>query len=1236
MKKFTLLLLCILVASASFAQVSLEDFDGLAPTIGYLNGPPAYNGAQIIADPTGDGNTNVLEVITAASSAPWQQAELTLQGDFLDMSTADKTVSVYYFSTPAIDVMLGISQNPSDGAPSTTAEAAHPGGGWATLDFDFNFIAQAGGIPTANDYQKLFFFPLWNITASDFNGGGIPTGSTATTSYIDLIEGPAPVAATCFDGILNQDETGIDCGGLTCAPCAVVETCTDGIQNNGETDVDCGGPNCTPCNPNFFILEDFEGTPPTLAFANGPGSATVVEDPTPEGVNNGDVLQIITAAGSAPWQQAELTLQDQFLDLTTANKTVFVEWYSLTPFDALLGAAPAVGDATATSEAAHPGGGWVTLEFDFNIPAQALGVPSGVYQRLFFFNLWDISIGNFIGAPGTSAASTTYVDIIQGPDITGPGPICTFTTGNISVTCDTPITGTPSDHYSVSIDFTGGLTVPFTEYYYSSELGGPALFPFSGDDPNIVESGTIIFAGIPVGFEGVFVADNTDFAGTCTLVEPIAAPICIPPAPLDLLEDFEGTTTFTGAEGLGAANVVADPLDGLNTVGQIISSSAGNPWQNANVIMQDFFMDLTTTVVVQVDVYATQDFTMLGKVENLLPPGAPASGAQADYVSGSGWQTLTFTFDMVTDDLGLANGEYSQIGLFPNWAGNDSGNNGDNPDWNDPLDFTVYVDNIRAVQGDALPVIPVNYVYNNGWAPSDPTGVSGAVDNIIVIGGDLVVSADLECGNLTIQPGASMTIDTGVTMTANETTCFSQSALFSSLIVNGSITGTVIYQRFTNIVGVNDLASPPLSGQTFGSFATDPGNGNLAFQGTERAYAPYNTVAGEYQNYDVVANAGTIMTSGVGYRAATIDGNRLIYTGTPLSGDVLDVPITDAVAGKAWNLIGNPYSSYMDFDTFFNANLGEFDSAGPFQAIYGYDGSATNGWVVWNLATIADGAVTELIAPGQGFFVKSQAGGGLVDYTASMKRTGSSDDFIQGRNASPLDVALNKLSLTSATNTANTSIYFIEGTTRGLDAGYDAGSYGGAGEAGFLIYTNLVEENEGLDIAIQSLDYNDFNDVVIPVGVKASAGSALTIALENSSYSPIPANVNVYLEDTLENTMTLLNTSDYTFTPATDMFGTGRFFLRYSADTLSLNPNEALNELVIYTNENSKDIIIKGILTGATTSDLYDVQGRLVLSGTLEQSTLTNTIDVSSISSGVYIIKVSNNNSTKTQKLIIK
>ncbi len=56
--------------------------------------------------------------------------------------------------------------------------------------------------------------------------------------------GPCAPCVTCSDGIQNQGEEGIDCGG----PCPACASCSDGIQNQGETGVDCGGP-CAPCPP---------------------------------------------------------------------------------------------------------------------------------------------------------------------------------------------------------------------------------------------------------------------------------------------------------------------------------------------------------------------------------------------------------------------------------------------------------------------------------------------------------------------------------------------------------------------------------------------------------------------------------------------------------------------------------------------------------------------------------------------------------------------------------------------------------------------------------------------------------------------------------------------------------------------------------------------------------------------------------------------------------------------------
>ena len=56
--------------------------------------------------------------------------------------------------------------------------------------------------------------------------------------------GPCKACPTCNDGIKNQHEAGIDCGG----PCRPCPTCNDNIQNQGENGIDCGGPCTKPCS----------------------------------------------------------------------------------------------------------------------------------------------------------------------------------------------------------------------------------------------------------------------------------------------------------------------------------------------------------------------------------------------------------------------------------------------------------------------------------------------------------------------------------------------------------------------------------------------------------------------------------------------------------------------------------------------------------------------------------------------------------------------------------------------------------------------------------------------------------------------------------------------------------------------------------------------------------------------------------------------------------------------------
>lgn len=157
-----------------------------------------------------------------------------------------------------------------------------------------------------------------------------------------------------------------------------------------------------------------------------------------------------------------------------------------------------------------------------------------------------------------------------------------------------------------------------------------------------------------------------------------------------LIQDFSNASTYTyaGFEGLAGANVVADPVSG-GTRGngfQLINQSAGNPWQGAEVLMSSKKMKLTTDKTVKVDVYSSQSFTMLAKVET----GAAASATSASYTTPGTWQTLTFSFTNGLDGTVPANGEYQKIVFFGNWKADNTGFN------TPPANFTFHVDNIMS------------------------------------------------------------------------------------------------------------------------------------------------------------------------------------------------------------------------------------------------------------------------------------------------------------------------------------------------------------------------------------------------------------------------------------------------------------------------------------------------------------------------------------------------------------
>lgn len=437
-KKMTLLFMALggLMVSAQTIPVTFES----GVTLGTNWIGDNVTSVAIVNDPAPNGtNGQVGRIITNANAVPWQNAQLLLTTNYLDLSnaTGSKTVTLSVYSTVAIDYLFKV-EDPLNGGPNTQTAASHNGSGWQTLTFDFNLPAQNGPVPN-DQYKKMVFFPLFNKTANDFNAASV------TTTFIDNLNGSIGVALNSPDplGLIEDFQTGIVVG-----------------EN---------------------------------VIADNITSFTIVADPAAGGVN-GNVGQIITNATTVPWQNAQLIMTANYLDLSGNNKTATLDVYSTTPIDYLMKVEePLNGGAVTQTAASHAGNGWQTLTFDFNFPAQGGPAPNDEYKKIVFFPLFNKVLNDFNGTPGNAAVTTTYIDNFRG--VIGT-PIISLGAGTCITTSNEASEGSFSVGYKVTYEtLENGTDVKITYTLLDTDKQGLVAFlqqetPFAESNLNFVSGQT--------------------------------------------------------------------------------------------------------------------------------------------------------------------------------------------------------------------------------------------------------------------------------------------------------------------------------------------------------------------------------------------------------------------------------------------------------------------------------------------------------------------------------------------------------------------------------------------------------------------------------------------------------------------------------------------------------------------------------------------------------------------------
>ncbi|WP_290697803.1 hypothetical protein [Lacinutrix sp.] len=400
-----------------------------------------------------------------------------------------------------------------------------------------------------------------------------------------------------------------------------------------------------------------------------------------------------------------------------------------------------------------------------------------------------------------------------------------------------------------------------------------------------------------------------------------------------------------------------------------------------------------------------------------------------------------------------------------------------------------------------------------------------------------------------------------------------------------------------------------------------------------------------------------LMISGLGYTAmhnpvGFVSGTQYTYTFEgEFNNGIIDVPIfyNGANGDEDWNLIGNPYPSAIDTNTFLADN-----SAITGGAIYLWSqNTPVNGDTSGNqganfsqgdYAIITNGsgntAGGDMIIPnnfvpsGQSFFIQGLANGNATFNNSHRKAdVTSNSQFFKNNLVSPNRLWVN---LTSDNGVFNQILVaYVDGATNATDnTSYDVkASIYNINAA--VMYTEIENNSERFTIqgkAPESLVI----DEVIPVGFETTITVPTIYTLSIAQFEGLFfENNTVYLKDNLLNIDHNLSTLDYTFTSEAGNFNS-RFEIVFQINTLTTNGFElnSNNISIVELQNNNVKFTLASKNLSINSVEILDTLGRSVYK--FRGSENTEIYNLGNISSSIYIAQIELSNGSVITKKAVK
>lgn len=509
---------------------------------------------------------------------------------------------------------------------------------------------------------------------------------------------------------------------------------------------------------------------------------------------------------------------------------------------------------------------------------------------------------------------------------------------------------------------------------------------------------------------------------------------------------------------------------------------------------------------------------------------------------------------------------------------------------------------------------------DNSWSTTE------VPQNITITSGTVTLQSSTRTapGNLIVSTGATLNLE------ATDASNYAQLKIDGTITNNGTINHQMRFDGGWQMVAASMNAT---QASYFGAVGSDANGGTSNTQ---------NLFSWDGTQYVNVVNNNAAITPGQGYFGYVgdfgfrDDGNNsnntgagiYTFTGTPNTSVTPSLTFAtstvtmSAGTNDGWNLIANPFTCALDFNTITLTNVND--------AFYVYNptDNTTGSYVSGSKA----GTDPTIIAPMQSFWVQANAASpSLGTLTMAANGTVSSTPTFYKKNFDRL--VLKTVSTQDSTAIDRTVISFVgQGTSKSYDGEWDAHKLYNSGK-----FPNIYSKYNGNEVSINGIDFgpNHPNADSIDIAFQApNAGEVYEISIDKS-YMLYP--YDIMLEDKKLGTFTDLNQSSYQF-PYDDNF-VDRFVLHFSSKTVGLEhlANRNANSLQVWMHNGAVNYLAN--YEGAAQMDLLDLSGKKLWSAEVsferdQQASLTLNRQ---LPAGIYLLRSQEGNGkVQTEKVYLK